>query len=294
MINTLKMELKKALFSKYFIIGLSIMLLFAVLSGVYMIESRVGYNPDSIYEYCYSDGKFTENPDTAIFGFYNSWVGGEDLSLAYTLFFQLLPLGAALPFAWSFCRERKTGYIKNITSRVKKEYYYCSKAIAVFISGMLVVLIPVLVNILMVSAFVPVVKPFVIYTHYNHLYFGNMWADIYYTNPMLYTALYVMLESLYGGIFALLSFAITFYINNIFAVEILPFILMIASGYLQSFIYNLINNPTVQLEFVPTTFIHSKNMGGQVVSWVVITVTLVLLAFSLTTIFVRGKKDEVF
>lgn len=294
MINTLKMELKKALVSKYFIIGLSVMLLFAVLSGIYMIESRAGYNPDDIYEYCYSNGEFTENPDTSLFGFYNSWVGGEELSLAYTLFFQLLPLGAALPFAWSFYRERKTGYIKNITSRVKKEYYYYSKAIAVFLSGSLVVLVPLLVNILLVSAFVPVVRPFVGYTHYNHLYFGNMWADIYYTTPMLYTALYVILESLYGGIFALLSFAITFYINNIFAVEILPFILMIAFGYLQGFIYNLIGTATVQFEFVPTYFIHSRTLGGQVVSWVVVSVTLLLIAFSLVTILVRGKRDEIF
>lgn len=291
MLNVLKNECKKAVFSKYFAVGLGIMLLFAVLSGVYMLENRASYNPTGISEH-FPDG-ITEDPEASLFGFYGAWVGGEELSLASTLFFNILPIAAALPFSWSFYMERKTGYIKNIVSRVKKEYYYYSKIIAVFVSGVLVVLIPLILNFLMVSAFVPMCKPFAGYTFYNHVYFGNMWADIFYTKPMLYTVLYMALESFYGGIFALLSFAVTFYINNIFAVQLLPFLITIALGYIEKLIFTSLGD-VIWIEFVPTAFIHSRVSEGQVLSWSVILVTAILILFSLATIIIRGKKDEIF
>lgn len=290
--NVVRLEIKKAIFSKYFLIAVALMTLFAILSGIYMIEGRYGYNPTAITAQ-YAGETITTNPDVSLFGFYDSWVGGEMLSLAQTLFFNLLPIGAALPFAWSFCKERKSGYIKNIASRAKKEYYYYGKTIAVFLSGVLAVLIPILINILMVSAFIPACKPFAWYIHYNHLYFGNMWADLLYTHPVVYTALYVILEAFYGGVFSLLSLAVTFYVNNIFAVQLFPFLLMLGGGFLQNLIFSNLGE-VIWLQFIPTDFIHSRCVNGQVLPWVVVLVTSVLLLFSIGTIIIRGKKDEIF
>ena len=56
------MELKKAFCSKKFLLGICLLLLFAVLSAVYMIEGRAGYNPDSILA-SMEGGQFTHNPD---------------------------------------------------------------------------------------------------------------------------------------------------------------------------------------------------------------------------------------
>ena len=118
----IKMELKKAICSKLFLLGFLLLLLFAMLSAWFMIENRVSYNPDMILsEVYYENGKFKTNPDLPLFGFYNSWVGGEVISLAQSLFYNLLPIGAAIPFAWSYHTERKNGYLKNIASRTDKK-----------------------------------------------------------------------------------------------------------------------------------------------------------------------------
>ena len=293
--NIIKLELKKAIISKFFLMGLAILLLFAILSGIYMLENRVSYNPNDItsLEYYFENGKFKTNPDLSLYGFYNSWVGGEALSLFQSLFFNLLPIGAAIPFAWSYHTERKSGYLKNIASRTDKKKYFIAKTIAVFISGALVVLIPLIVNIALVSAFVPSIDPFAGYTFYNYHYVGEMWIEYYFTNPALYVSLYVLFDALYGGIFALLSFATAFYIKNILAVLFLPYCLTMVVGYLQNII---IANGWFDVTYTisPSYYLHSLMYGGSRIEWVIISITLFLLTFSLGSIFVRGFNDEIF
>lgn len=290
--RTLRMELNKAIFSKFFAFGLALLLFMALFSAFYMIEIRSSYNPNDIEAYYMQDGKFTTNPDVSLYGFYNSWIGGEELSLAYSLFFTLLPVGAALPFGWSYYAERKSGYLKNIATRIDKKQYFACKAIAAFVSGTLVVLIPLLANILLVSAFVPMAEPFVGYTFYNHVHFGSLWADLLFTHPALYTALYVLLDGLYGGIFALLSFACAFFVNNVFLVAFLPFLSMLALGYMQGLLYAGFPD-VIQLECIPTQFLHSRSQL-QTTAPIVALVTIVLLGFALLTIAIRGRKDEIF
>lgn len=107
MLKILKIELKKALFSKYFFAGLILLLLFSFLSGLYMIENWSEYNPDKLYEIYQENGEFTSNPILPVYSFFSAWLGGDMLSLASTMFFYFLPVGAALPYAWSYHRERK-------------------------------------------------------------------------------------------------------------------------------------------------------------------------------------------
>ena len=293
--NLIKMELKKAIISKFFLMGLVLLLIFSILSGIYMIRNDGGYNPQAItsYDYFYEKGEYQINPDLPLYTFYKDWVGGEVLSLFQTIFYYLLPVASVIPFAWSYYTERKSGYLKNIASRTNKKKYFIAKTIAVFISGALVALIPLIVNIALVSAFVPSIDPFAGYTFFNYHYIGEIWIEYYFTNPALYIALYVLLDTIYGGIFALLSFAIAFYVRNIFAIIFLPFMLVVALGYIRDLVLTY-NNTYIFYEFNPTIFLHSLMYGGQRVWWVIWGIALVLLLFSIGTIFIRGFKDEIF
>ena len=228
-----------------------------------------------------------------MFGFYNSWVGGEELSLGTVLFYYLMPIGAAIPFAWSYHTERKSGYLKNIASRTDKKKYFIAKTIAVFVSGVLAVLIPLIVNIALVSAFVPTIEPFAGYTFYNHVFIGDMWIELYYTCPWLYVTLYVLLDVLYGVIYALLIFAVTFFIKNILAILFVPFISLFVIGYFGEII---IMNVQMDrwFEFNPIIYLHSLHSGNQRAWWIILLITIGLLCFSLCTIFIRGFKDEIF
>lgn len=284
----LKIELKKAIISPYFLCGFILMTLFAVLSAMYMVEKQ-GFYTDAIK----ADSAFSTNPDLPLFSFFSSWIGAEKMSLAYILFFNLMPIGAALPFAWSFCGERKSGYIKNIVTRDRKINYYRAKTFAVFISGVLTVLIPLVINIMIVSSKMPLYKPFAGYNFYNGVYFGGMFADLLYSHPGIYVFLYVILNGLYGGLFALFGAALSFFISNKFTSVLLPFVVFLAAGYAEHTLQANIYAGYIK-EFIPTQFLHATDMYGKSSGIVVLAVTVFIFMFSLLTIHFKGVKNEIY
>lgn len=62
---------------------------------------------------------------------FNAWVGGETTTVAYTLFFTIMPVCTAIPFAWSYHNESKNSYIINVATRINIRKYFIAKAIAV-------------------------------------------------------------------------------------------------------------------------------------------------------------------
>lgn len=293
--NLLKIELKKAFFSKSFLAGFGILMLCAFCSALFAIENWGDYNPNYLYEYCMKDGSYTMNPDFPLYNLFSTWIGADTMSLAGTLFYYLMPVGAALPYAWSFHTERKSGYLKNIVSRAEKKRYFPAKLTAVFLSGAAVVLLACLINILIVSAFLPVGNNTQEYTLYNLIYFGNLWADLFFTHPFLHMALYVLLNGLYGGIFALLSAAVSFYVKNLPALLLTPFLVLLLAGYVHDVIRTRFFPQTLNFpEFVPTQFLHARTVNCPVFGWAVALVTLLLLGFALGTILWRGFKDEIY
>ena len=107
-----------------------------------------------------------------------------------------------------------------------------------------------------------------------------------------------MLDAIYGGIYALLSFATAFYIKNILAVLFVPYFLVMAVGYLQSVINSNLQSSAkgfyVQYEFNPSVYLHSLMYGGHRLWFVIWGIALALLLFSIATIFIRGFNDEIF
>lgn len=287
-------EIKRSICSKAFLFALAMMTLFAFLSALYHIESWSGYNPSALTDNVDDTGNIKYSPDFAIFSLFDAWLGGDTLSLAYTVFFALIPVGAAIPFAWSYHVERKCGYLKNIVTRTERKKYLFAKTCAVFLSGSAVILIPYIINILMVSAYIPYYMPWAGYNFYNVVYFGTMWADLFFTHPLLHMFLFVMLNTLYGGIYALISYAISFYIKNLFAVLFMPFVVTLAVGYVENVLFLRLRSTVTPYEIDPTKFLHSRSIQFFQNSKVIFFITIALVAFSLGTVFIKGRKNEIY
>lgn len=73
----LRLELKKALKNRFFVLSVSIMTLFAVLSAVYMYQNNSAVLYGIVGERFAENGKLIDNPMLSLLGFYNAWVGGE-------------------------------------------------------------------------------------------------------------------------------------------------------------------------------------------------------------------------
>jgi len=152
---------------------------------------------------------------------FNSWMGANS-NYQYQLFIRLIPILVVLPYGISYFTDMKTGIVKNYYSRMKKSNYIIAKYCAVFASGGLVIVIPLIFNLLVTSAILPSL------VSANGTYSINangMWSSIFYTNPYLYITMYLILNFIIAGFLGCIALTISQFVNNRFVAMLFPFLL---------------------------------------------------------------------
>ena len=145
--KTVKLEVKKASSNPWFFLSLALLLLCALMSTAYSIDSYQNILRNGFPHY-FENGKMTVNEYYATWNCYQKWIGSELVSLASTLFFTLLPVCAVLPYASAFHQERKAGYLRVMLPQCGRKPYFLAKTLAVFLTGAVVVILPLVVNFL--------------------------------------------------------------------------------------------------------------------------------------------------
>lgn len=276
----LKMECCKAMSSPFFLAVLAAGMLFAVLAALYNIGA---------YRTWMDNVRITGgNPMQQAASLYNHWIGGEAQSLGYTLFYTLLPLLAVFPYRWSYCTERKAGYTRMVVIRGGKRQYFLAKYIAAFLSGGAAVLLPLLINLAATACFVPAVKPFVSYMLYYGMAHGSMWSGLYYEHPLVFVLLYLLLDFLFAGLFAVTALGLSVYVRNQAAAVLLPYLGVLCLHYARTLLYY-----RVYIEISPLHFLHASCVENSV-SWaVVLAEGVILFLFSAGSMWKAGAVDEV-
>ena len=201
MYNCIRMEFRKCFHSHNFIISMATCVLLALSSASYCCQGYLNIH-DALAQYCFENGHMVSNEMFPVWTSYNYWIGGESETLAYSAFYTLLPLFAILPHSLSCLQEKKSSYANQMIVRVGRQPYYLSKGIVCFSAAFITIVIPLILNFAVTAAFIPSTVPQINYEIYNHVYFGAMWADLFYTHPSLYVALYILLDGLFAGLIA--------------------------------------------------------------------------------------------
>lgn len=199
--NTLKMELWKATHNKMFFLALAVGLFLALadcwLSAQTVHELHI--NTLNGLESGYGTGGH------AGFSLFVMWMPINGIHITTRYFYLIWPLLAAIPYGWSYCQEQRSGMINQIIGRTNKRIYFNAKFNAVFISGGLAVMVPVVVNLLVDALICPYALPILgIVPIFN----GNFMSALYYTNPWLYSLCWCGMEFLFGGAAACLCFLV--------------------------------------------------------------------------------------
>ncbi|MFO7296011.1 MAG: hypothetical protein C0P72_008310 [Clostridia bacterium] len=284
--NIMKIEIYKALTNKFFITTVSIAFFISLFNVLYMVGAYNDFRRE-MQEIERLLG-YETNPEVHAYALFNSWIGGEGKTLSFALFFFLLPLFATIPYGWSYFVELKSGYVKNVVTRVSKRDYFLSKYIAVFVSGGLAVAIPLALNFLIMALVVPALTPDKSYIYY-HLSQPNMWSGLYYTQPFLFVIGYLVIDFIFCGLIATISMALSFYVKNRFAIVILPFFLMLGLHYSRRFLYWI-----AYVEISPLNFLHSTPIENPAKGWIIVLEALVIFLLTFTVCMKRGIRDEVF
>jgi len=256
--------------------ALYIALLLGILLAVSQIVQYVFHFADinKLELYMDIDFMFPHSVLTSMMGF----ASGEWQSYALV---EIAPLLAVIPFANSYYLDIKNGYVKNLYTRASKKSYLVSKYIVTFLSGAAAVAIPLLVNFLVCMMVVPYIQP-ITGTALFGIPFQTFWADLFYTNGILYVLGFCGIYAIFGGLYACLSLVAAFLVNNRFLVQLFPLIVIMAGSMILDISKNSLYAPRMLLQM------------GQGFSISGIRILLIIGALFIITLtyFWRGAKND--
>lgn len=149
------------------------------------------------------------------------WIG-NGVSFEYSLFIRLIPILAAMPYAVTYLSDIKSGIIKNYVTRTAKFNYLFAKYIAVFVTGGVAVVVPLLINYLTAIAVLPsLVWPVGVFSSSP----TGIWSSVFYTHPHIYMIMYMILFFVCGGLMSTIALIVSAIVNNRFVAILAPYII---------------------------------------------------------------------
>lgn len=134
----------------------------------------------------------------------------------------LFPVLAALPMATKYVREWKTGYLKLVFSKQKRNKYIVKLLLKNAIMGGGALALPTILFVLQLYIYYR--EWYTPYGEINHVHFFNEMAI---QNGGLYVLVVILVVFCCGGTFATLSLGISAWTRNSFLTVVLPFVLCI-------------------------------------------------------------------
>lgn len=269
--NMIKIEMKRAFSNKNFWISILIGML---ITGT-QIFTWVLPAVEQLDNYMLGKGEYP-------ISLFNTWIGASGHTFQLTLFFMVLPILACLPFADSCFVERESGYRIHILMKTEKKNYYVAKCIAIYISGGVAVVVPLLVNMMITAMCIPAIIPeassrtFPVFEH-------SMWSLLFYTHPFYYLAGYFVMIFMYAGLFALWGIIASFYLKNKYLVILFPFMMYTVFGFIMDYIG--------KHKYSPMLFLRPDQPAGGVFWYVCLFYLILMTIFVLLLVYVEKERE---
>lgn len=185
--NNIKSEFKKALNKKFFIIVSVITIIL-----LYGLSNYTKYNGMSSYA-----------PNNAV----HSWLYVIENA---NFFRYMTPLIVVLAFGDSFYNEYKSGYLRNISTRMNIKKYIKDKIIVNAVVSALIMIIPVI--ILLVASLI-LYKDSIFVPIDGNTYFNPTGAlsNIYHSTPVIYMIFSTFMMGVFAAVYSTLTIAISFH-----------------------------------------------------------------------------------
>ncbi|SCM90503.1 hypothetical protein [Bacillus mycoides] len=209
--NLLVLNLKQAFFSKRFLL----IVIFSIFLNAFHYYSSIYINM--------VDKWFDKDLLTLSY----RWIGFSNIG---SFLFLLMPLISVIVFSDSYLLEKKTGFLNGIYTRVSRNKYIFSKYISVFITGGVSFILPLLINLIIVSGTLPIIPPSNPDSGLTPINMNHMFADLYFSSPVGYICLYLFIDFLFAGVFAILALTVSVFVRQVFVVLLVPFLLNIVLG----------------------------------------------------------------
>lgn len=197
----------------------------------------------------------------------------------------LLPIFATLPFACSFCKERKNKVVAFIASREgRRKYSVIKYLVNALVGGLVVALGTAFLFLFLLSNF-PMIDSNYEVTQVSEAF--HIWLAI--NHPVKYCLLEVVFAFCRGAIWASVSMLVSIYITDSFVVTLFPFL----GNYMVVRLCQFLKiADTHRLDMILISRSVIKNSEYTLVLGVIATIMIVgVIGFIFTKKMVRGLKD---
>ena len=215
---------------------------------------------------------------------YNHFIGLDHENGQPQILYTLFPILSSLPFSASYCIDRKTGYIQNVVTRVPLGAYQRAKLAVTFFSGFIVTFTVLIFSLVLTATAFPALPPETITNYFMAAYEDCMMQKLFLSYPLLYTIIYILIDSCYMGLVALLSLCIGIFVSQ-------PYI-SITSGTILYYAVSFLLFALPLYTKNPYVFLLPKQPFGGISMIVIVGEFLIVLIFGLTAFRIKeGKKD---
>lgn len=271
-ISIYRNELKRSICNRGMVIALIVSAAFGIAGFLYTLNGQIEYN-EMLVQMGEERRQYITN-DTA----YTKWMFFDDSNFVRYIYLFVMPILAAIPYGTSYYSDCRSGYIKQLVTRVSDRSYHRAKYIANFVSGGLIFLVPAFINFVMTSWIYPIHNPSPLVAGLHEY---NLFYNLFYDIPYVYVIGCMVYYCIISGLLASIALLVSKYIDNYFSIIITPF----ALAFVAMFIDRILNGGYFGL----MTIINGKAMKDfyiPLIMWGII--------FVITYIpFVYGKKEVV-
>lgn len=158
----------------------------------------------------YPNIKYANDSGALRLFFYAHSVGSTSI---YSL---IAPLIAAIPYSYSYCIDKQSGFLNYIYIRETKHKYAISRIISNALAGGIVLALPLLIILISVCIFFPI----------KSAYLGSVvgaFANIFFKSQIMYIFILIVLSFIFGMIYATIGLAISAFTNNKYLAIVFPF-----------------------------------------------------------------------
>lgn len=227
---------------------------------------------------------------------YTFWMLVNPYQSSPGIFIMIWPLLAAIPYAWSWAAEEKSGVLAQYCSRANRGACLASKVIATFLSGGLAVGIPVIANLVACACFAPATPVWVSDILYVGIDRFTPLSSLFYNNPLVFSMAWTLIVILVSGVWATLVSALSMVVGSYLESLVASYLFLHVLAFLGSQLHTLLGSSlgdgwlgavpvSLDLLFVPAVRSAKDGIG------LLIAATAGFVAISITIPYLKRSRD---
>lgn len=147
-------------------------------------------------------------------GAYALWMPLDNMDLPSGIFFMVWPILAAIPYAWAWTAETRSGLIEQECVRAGRRATVVSKWVAVFLTGFAIIAVPYAVNLLCNLCVEPAMSAWISDGLYARVLEQTPFSSLFYNNPLAFCILWTFVAGALGGLWATVVAALSMVVGS--------------------------------------------------------------------------------